>query len=60
MKQKKLSIDSKLHARRKCDIPGVYLSSGRGVTSEILIDNPTKTTVRNALVGATKAEVFKG
>ena len=42
---------------RKCDVYGVSRDNGRGIPSEILMDNPTKTKERNVLVGATKAAV---
>ena len=57
---KKLLIGEKLHAMSKYDVHGVSGASGRGILSENVMDNPTKTTKRNELVGATKASVLRG
>ena len=56
---KKLAIGAKTHTRSKCDVHGVCRANGRGLPKEIFMENPTNAQARNALVGTTKAAVFK-
>jgi len=55
----KLTIGAKVDTKSKCSTHGVCRSSGRGLPSMIMMDNPSNKQQREALVGTTKAAILR-
>ena len=54
----KLTIGTKVDMKSKCSTHRVCQSSGRGLPSIIMIDNPSNKEQYEALVGTTKAAIL--